>query len=214
MKDILVIVPSYKRQHKIEACIQAWRDTTSGKSDLLLVLEEHDAPYPQFEDVLVMQGGYGSVGKAMNAAVKEYPNYKIYGHINDDHHFKTKGWEERVLHELECGGYAYGNDLLQGKTLATQVFISGDIVQKLGYMGLPALDHLYIDDYWMAIGKALGKLYYMDDVIIEHIHPGAGKAEMDDAYARVNSNESYSTSKDIFTTWRDTQLQEEVKKLI
>lgn len=211
MKEILLIVPSYQRQNKIEACIRAWRDTTSGHSDFLLVLEEDD-PYPEFNDVVVMKGTYGSVGAAMNAAVKKYPDYKIYGHINDDHHLKTKGWEDRVIQVLSGGGYTYGNDLLQGERLATQVFISGDIVRKLGYMGLPALDHLYIDDYWMVMGRAINKLYYMDDVIIEHIHPGAGKAQMDAQYERVNSK--YSESHRIFADWKTNKLQEEVKKLI
>lgn len=97
MKDILIIVPTFHRQQKIESCIRAWRNTTTGNSDFLLVLEEKDAPYPHFDDIKTMTGNYGCVGKAMNEAFLAHPGYKFYAHINDDHHLRTKGWEEKVM---------------------------------------------------------------------------------------------------------------------
>jgi hypothetical protein len=210
LSRILVVCPSYKRQTKIAECIQAWKDTTSGKSRFLLVLESGDT-YPAISGIQVLVGQYGSVGKAMNAAVKSYPDYDFYCHINDDHHFKTPGWEEMFIDVLKDGGYAYGNDLLQKEKLATQVCISGDIVRKLGYMAHPTLDHLYVDDYWMEIGRSIGKLHYLPDLIIEHVHPGAGKAVMDAEYQRVNTG--YDEARKKFDYWKDALKGEEVAKL-
>lgn len=212
MKDILIIVPSYQRQHKIMDCIKAWRETTSGKSDFLLVLESKDSPYPSVDDILVKVGDYGCVGKAMNEAVKSYPNYKFYAHINDDHHFKTKGWEEKVIEVLKDGGFAYGNDLLQGEKLASAVIISADIIKKLGYMAVPELTHLYLDNCWMDLGRKINKLFYLSDVIIEHVHPATGKVQMDERYTAVNSN--YEKYQEIYRNWKNTKLDQEAKKCL
>jgi hypothetical protein len=211
MKEILLIVPSFQRQKKIAACVQAWRDTTSGRSDFLLVLEDKDEPYPDL-GVKVMSGDFGSVGKAMNAAVKKFPEYKFYAHINDDHHFRTKEWEDKFIEVLKDGGFAYGNDLLHGGRLSSSIIISGDIVRKLGYMAVPELDHLYVDNCWMDLGRGINKLFYLEDVVVEHMHPGARKAEMDAQYKRVNTN--YEKFNEIYRNWKVTKLTGEVQKCL
>lgn len=212
MRDILVIVPSFKRSHKIKECIDHWQQTTSGKSDFLLVLEEGDSSnYPDFDGVMKMVGSFGCVGKAMNKAVEAYPDYKVYVHINDDHHFKTPGWEEKFIDVLKDGGYAYGNDLLQGSKLATSVAASGDTVRKLGYLAVPELDHLYVDDAWMDLGRGMGKLFYLEEVLIEHVHPATGKVPMDAEYARVNSN--YQIHMERYQQWKNSKLAGELEKL-
>ena len=41
-----------------------------------------------------------------------------------------------------------------------------------------------MDDYWAVIGKAAGCARYFPDVVVEHLHPLAGKAQKDEIYAR------------------------------
>lgn len=50
----------------------------------------------------------------------------------------------------------------------------------------------------MQLGNDLGCLSYLPDVIIEHLHPGAGKAEWDERYAAVNSPERNASDKAAF----------------
>jgi len=42
------------------------------------------------------------------------------------------------------------------------------------------------------LGEDLGNLAYLPQVIIEHCHPIAGKAEWDEGYRTVNDREVYS----------------------
>ena len=56
----------------------------------------------------------------------------------------------------------------------------------------PGMIHLYLDNFWMQLGKDLGKIRYMGHIIIEHLHPVAGKADWDDNYREVNAEEVYS----------------------
>ncbi len=211
MKEIAIIVPSFRRQHKIEECVQAWKDTTSGRSDFILVLEEKDEPYPEIDGITVIKGDYGSLSKAWNEGFKAFPDYQYYTFINDDHLIRTKGWEEKVISALKNGGVAYGNDLIQGQRLATAATFSGDIIRKLGVVSLPELEHLYIDNYWMEIGRGIGKLFYLPDLIIEHMHPAAGKAPMDAEYQKSNSN--YDKEHKIFNHWLEHQKQVDIERL-
>jgi hypothetical protein len=53
-------------------------------------------------------------------------------------------------------------------------------------MTFPGCIHLFFDNFVKQLGLDLNYLKYLPNVIIEHLHPVAGKAEMDEGYARVN----------------------------
>jgi len=55
--------------------------------------------------------------------------------------------------------------------------------------------HLYLDNFWMTLGKDLNALRYIPEVVLEHLHPIAGKAEWDEGYKDVNAQEIYSADK-------------------
>jgi hypothetical protein len=116
--------------------------------------------------------------------------------MGDDHRPRTLGWDQTLLYAATTDGagpgIAYGNDLLQGANLPTQVCIDARIVELLGNMAPPQLTHLYVDNYWKALGEGAGCLRYCHNVVIEHMHPVAGKAAMDAGYERVNSGEMYA----------------------
>lgn len=123
--------------------------------------------------------------------------YTHVGFMGDDHRPRTVGWDLLLMQDAG-DGIAYGNDLFQGARLPTSVVMHADIVRALEYMALPALGHLYVDDHWLALGRAMGKITYRDDVVIEHMHPSAGKAPTDDQYRRVNSPERFEADRDAY----------------
>jgi hypothetical protein len=137
----------------------------------------------------------------------------VIGFIGDDHRFRTNSWDLIIEDFLENNpGIAYADDLLKGQELPTQWFVSRPIVDVFG-MGLPTLRHLYIDDYWRTLAAGAGCLYYMPEVVIEHMHPTAGKAEWDDSYRQNNSPELYGLDGSAFRLWRATGYDEDVAKL-
>jgi hypothetical protein len=76
--------------------------------------------------------------------------------------------------------------------------MTGDIVKALGGMVPQNMIHLYLDNFWMTLGRDLGALRYMGHIIIEHLHPVAGKAEWDAGYVEVNAQEVYSADAKAF----------------
>jgi hypothetical protein len=125
--------------------------------------------------------------------------------LGDDHLPRTTGWDKALADALagKPAAIAYGNDLLQGERIPTAVAMTASIPRVLGYMAPPALAHLYVDNVWRDWGEGIGALTYLPDVIIEHLHPAAGKAERDAGYDAVNAVEVDSADKAAYLAYRD-----------
>jgi hypothetical protein len=135
--------------------------------------------------------------------------------MGDDHRPRTRGWDAaylEALHDLGTG-IVYGDDLLQGANLPTQCAMTSNIVQALGCMAPATLRHMYVDNAWRALGEAAGCLRYLPEVVVEHLHPVAGKAEWDDNYRRVNAPEMYGHDADAFGEYLRGQFAEHVAKV-
>lgn len=123
--------------------------------------------------------------------------------MGDDHRPRTPGWDTAYLEALGAKpGLVYGDDLLQGRSIPTQVAMSTFIVRALdGKMAPDELTHLYVDDYWKNLGVTAGCLTYLPDVVVEHLHPAAGKAQWDDGYRRVNSKAMFSLDGEVIRAY-------------
>jgi hypothetical protein len=102
---------------------------------------------------------------------------------------------------------------LQGEALATAVVMSSSIIKAIGFMAPPKQKHMYLDNFWMDLGRKLNSLNYLADVIIEHMHFGIGKAEMDATYAATNSSQMYEADRLAFEEYMNTQFEDDVKKI-
>ena len=124
------------------------------------------------------------VGWLNEASAYILDDYRYIGFIGDDHLPRTPNWDQRIVEALERlgTGIVYTNDLLQSEKLPTVQFVTSDIIRTLGYFAPPALTHYYFDDYYLALGRAIRRIKYLPDVVIEHLHPLAGKAQMDTNY--------------------------------
>jgi hypothetical protein len=137
------------------------------------------------------------MAKPLNRAASEIlatNDYQYFAFIGDDHRPRTENWDDKLSDALdEIGtGIAYGNDLLQGEGLPTAVAMTADIVQALGGMTPPNMIHLYLDNFWLKLGQDTA-IAYLPEVIIEHLHPIAGKAAWDEGYREVNADDIYSS---------------------
>lgn len=144
------------------------------------------------------------------AADHECPMYGPCGYVThlgfmgDDHRVRTHGWDERLTDAAGYFGLSYGDDLLRGPELPTAVVMGADIVRTLGAMAPPTLGHLYVDDYWRTLGEELDALRYVPDVVIEHMHPAAGKAEIDASYETTNHPDQYARDR---AAWEEYRLK-------
>lgn len=189
---------------------EAFAATSTADTVLMFVLDDDDPTLDEYvaaAETLQAAGrhvGYGTgparnMVQALNGAARmlvgehtKKPPYAI-GFMGDDHCPRSVGFDAAYLDALrEMGsGLVYGNDLLQGERIPTQVAMTADIVRALGWMAPPVLHHLYVDNFWRDLGQHADCLRYLPDVIVEHRHPVAGKANWDAGYARVNDARVY-----------------------
>jgi hypothetical protein len=202
MTDLVVIVPSRGRPHTVAEMAEAFERTCTADTRLWFAVDDDDPAVEEYhsaapQGVHVVTSDNRSMVDALNRAAlflsgDDPKRRRALGFMGDDHRPRTKGWDRAYLDALAARpGIAYCDDLFQGERLPTQCAMSTEVVRALGHMAPPALTHLYVDNYWLDLGHAANCLTYLPDVVIEHVHPVAGKAQMDEGYARVNAPAMY-----------------------
>jgi hypothetical protein len=194
MTDLAVIVPSRGRPQNIKRLAEAWIETEA-EAELVVCVDDDDPTLDGYREVFNRYDITTVVGprkrlvpwlnqETLNRALAKGPRPFALGFMGDDHLVKTMHWDQSLVRSLkEMGtGFAYGNDLLMGQNLATAWFMTSDIVHTLGYMIPPCLTHFFADNFICDAGAAIGRLAYLPNVVIEHLHPLNGKALEDGAY--------------------------------
>jgi hypothetical protein len=224
--DLLVIVPSRGRPQNVAALLEAWTETATGVAELVIALDSDDPMRDDYLQMLKPPMDAGTLrvevaarqrlGGTLNSIAEvEATEYRALGFMGDDHRPRTAGWDRLMVEALdELGtGLVYGDDLFQRANLPTQWAMTSDIVQELGYMVPGGLVHLYIDDALKVLTERAGCLRYLPDVVIEHLHPSAGKAEMDDSYRETNSDAQFDADRHRFEDWKRFSLDADVARL-
>lgn len=222
MTDMAIIVPSRGRPHTVAEMATAWRDTDAS-ARLVYAVDDDDPALADYVEAardaaITLRVGprrrlAGTLNDTVASAITLFP---IVGFFGDDHRPRTPGWDARFEETLSAGmGIVYGNDLLMRDRLPTAVVMTSDIPRTLGYMCPPPLVHLCLDVVWLDWGRAIQRITYLDDVVIEHMHPAAGKAKLDDRYREVNSKQQVDDDNAAYAEYRHGgRFDDDVAKLI
>jgi len=212
-----VLCPVYRRPAQARACAESLAATRSDLSTRIYfaVDADDDAEY-EGNLIRVPPGPRGMTHATNVAALQLCERYDHLMWVGCDHAFRTPGWDIRFLDamaELGGWGFVYGNDLLQGENVPTACMISSKIVEVLGWMSPPCLRHLYVDNAWLELGRGIGRIRYLQDVIVEHMHFSVGKSPHDAMYAEVNSNEVHSADRAAFEEYRAGRMGPDIARL-
>lgn len=219
MAELLVIVPSRGRPEAVKALKHAWNNTTGGESELLIAVDDDDPKLEEYQSMASLEGlrlrvgPRKRLGPTLNeVALEEANNYPYLGFMGDDHRPLSMYWDSHYIAFLHMYHFVYGDDRLQGENLPTQIAMRSDVVKALGYMSPPTLVHMYIDDAWKAWGLGIDSIKYDPHVIIEHLHPVAGKAPQDELYTEVWAYMEPDSQR--WREYRDSgRLAEDIEKL-
>jgi hypothetical protein len=224
MADLAVIVPTRGRPDAAEDLIRAFDDTCTADTDLVFAVDLDDPSREKYAwtagrahpRVSVVAADTHTMVEALNDAATLHARlaYAV-GFMGDDHRPRVKGWDQRYLDALrELGtGIVYGDDLLQGEKLPTQCAMTSDIVRALGHMAPPPLRHMYVDNYWLDLGRACGCVRYLPDVVVEHMHPVAGKSEWTEGHKRVNDRAVYAADESAYRRYLVSEFPADVAKV-
>lgn len=218
MKDLCIIVPTRGRPDNIMALWSSFSETSDGSADLLIAVDDDDPFRHEYRDIATVSGFFyrqGSrlrLGGTLNETALEVAEiYPYVGFMGDDHRPRTQGWDGRYVDSLSRVHVVYGNDLLQGEFLPTQVALRSSIVLRLGYMCPPGLVHFYLDNFWLEVGNYLNSIEYLPDVVVEHMHHSVGKSSSDSGYADVEA--FISADKELYRQYLEEHFYNDMKRL-
>lgn len=212
MTDLTVLVPTRGRVANAIRLAEAMTELNRADTALVLGVDADDPDldaYRKTASVTVVEpAGPGMVGALNQLVTRHAGDSTCVAFLGDDHCPRTEGWDARLVDAVATmgGGVAYGNDLVHGINLPTAVALDSRLARALGYMAPPTLKHLYVDNVWKDWGYGLGRLAYLNDVIVEHLHPIVGKAEDDERYQVVNTGTMFSRDQVAYQVYRETQL--------
>lgn len=200
-KEIAIIIPTRERPHKIQNLHKIWFELldTSITTDCIIVLDEDNQhTYPRLDGFIyhiVNGSNIRGVTHPLNiVANRVCDDYEFIGFIGDDHIPRTKFWNKNVYDVLFKNtplSMVYCNDLLQGKNLSTHIIMDSKFIKIMGFMGPTCFKHLFVDNFWMELGKTLENIHYLDNVVIEHLHYTTNKSPNDSLYSILNSRQYY-----------------------
>ena len=225
MTPFVAIVPSRGRPQAIREVIESFISTCTANTKLVVAVDSDDPLLDEYRAVVAVEEPRAELFVApapstmvatLNAAALHYaPTAYALAFLGDDHRPRTRGWDSTYVRELrELGtGIVYGDDLLQHERIPTQVAMTADIVTALGHMAPPVLTHLFVDNYWLDLGRGADCIRYLPGTVVEHVHPFAGKAAMDDGYTRVNAHGMYARDAEAYGGYAARHLLADIQKV-
>lgn len=240
MTDLVVIVPSRGRPEAARELAAAFEETCTANTELVFAVDEDDPTLQEYAALAALPQGVGdgltvrSYPRLVVGVVRDPCNMvhalnqvAVYltippdggpfavGFMGDDHRPRSKGWDEDYLEALRTlgTGIVYGDDMLQHRNLPTQCAMTADIVRALGFMAPPTLTHLYVDNFWLELGRRAECIRYLPDVVVEHRHPVAGKAQWDEGYMRVNDPGMFAKDEAAFREYYADGFAGDVEKV-
>lgn len=193
MNELLVMVPTRGRPHNVRRFTQAFKDTAQLPAHLLFITDEDDRSYDHLS-LPAVAGRLNLPRAPVSAKVNHaamlgiHRGFKALMFLGDDNVCVTPGWDAAIVAHLEAmgSGMVSVNDLGgEHQRVATNMAITADIVQALGWFDEPSMCHYYVDNVWTELGREADCLDYAHDVVIEHRHPIYRKDPPDAVYAET-----------------------------
>lgn len=194
---ISILTPTRGRPENVKRLVKSVLSTARfpDEVEILFYVDFDDDSFPselESSNVRVIRGPRMWLSVLQNIL---YANCKgeIVMYAGDDLVFKTKDWDIRVVSAIE--NYpdklvlVYPNDLAtHGQSMAIHGFLHRNWINAVGSWVAPGRGSLY--DLWHTeVARKLGRLNYLEDVHIVHIHyrQGDGLAPFDETYQYVSS---------------------------
>jgi len=177
VRDLLVVVPSRGRPGQVKQLVAAVAETATARTDVLFALDDDDPELAESlsaarsstaAGALVDSGPQRPAAQRVNQAALEHAgSYRAVAFFTDDLVPRTAGWDAELLTALDAGaGFAYPCDPARPGVPAA-IAVSSDVITALGWLCEPSLDHSYLGNVWLDLGKQAGCLVYLPDVTVE-----------------------------------------------
>jgi len=191
---VAILVPVLGRPHNVKPLLDSIRETTPRARVLFICDPGDDAEMEAIKaeggEYIVVKGNYA---KKINEGVRQTTEPLIL-QAADDLKFHPE-WLERAKERISDGVGVVGTNDLSSKrvmagTHATHALFTREYVQrgtiddptKVLHEGYP---HEFVDDEFIETAKKRNAFVHAPDSVVEHLHPYAGKAPLDELYSKA-----------------------------
>lgn len=194
---ISILTPTRGRPDNVKRLVESALSTAKfpDEIELLFYIDEDDDSFPpgiEPKNVKLIRGPRMWLSLLQNI-LYAHCNGDIVMYAGDDLVFKTHNWDEKVVNAIEKYPdkitLVYPNDLAtHGENMAIHGFLHRNWINAVGCWVAPGRGSLY--DLWHTdVARKLGRLQYLEDVHIAHVHyrQGEGLAVFDETYRYVSS---------------------------
>ena len=214
---ISILCPSRGRPKNLERLIVSAREKASKPDEIefLFYIDDDDTTFTDFNfkkyidfNCKIIHGKRMWISVAHNFLYSQASGEIIMA-AADDFVFQSKNWDTLVCdtfyNSVDNLILVYGSDVGTYKNnLAIYGFFHRDWIETVGYWTYPARGSLY--DLWsFEVAKEIGRLVYLPDLEIAHVHyrQGNATANFDNTYRDIyNSN----------STWRPKITYRQLKR--
>lgn len=200
------ILPSRGRPKNLLRFFQHW-ELTESTTPGVVVLDRNDPALDGYREV-VLPSAWSLIviepiglGATFNYVFNHWPHNPWYGMLADDVIPRTQGWDKILVEAAGNDGISYADDGINADRQVTHCVLGGDLVRSLGWICLPGLQRIYIDNVITEIGQDRGVLRYCGDVSLEHMHFSNNKAEMDKTYEKPEASSDLA----IYQKWQESR---------
>lgn len=199
---IAILVPSRERMNNRLTLISSIITTVKDINNVTLYLgvDEDDKTLPlalkiseaiPFVKIVKIEnkGKFIGLGKLWNI-LADTSTEDIISMIGDDMVFKTVGWDEEIIKEIDNSPEdkiqaVHCNDDCHGSRLAVNLFCHRKYMEVLGGFMREEFKINWVDQWLHQVFSAFGRLKYRGDIMIEHRHWVFGKATRDETAERM-----------------------------
>lgn len=188
---VSVLVPTRGRPANVERLVESAYRTAELPPQFVFYVDDDDPQRDATIEVVTRRGGEVIVGDRVvlsemwNRCV-DFAKHDVLMHCGDDIVFASHAWDTRVTQQFHEHDdkllLVHGRDGFQDARLATHGFYHRNWVETLGYLVPPYFSSDYNDTWNTEVADAIGRRVYLPDVYTEHMHPVAGKAELDQTH--------------------------------
>ncbi len=214
---LITSCPSRKRPDIARRMFDSYKATKTGKGLMVMyvsyddpTLEQYQKLYRNEKELMLIVGERIPVVQAYNLIpTVAYPNQKYYSNVNDDHVYRTKGWDEFLIQIIEDEGKGWGvatpRDAFDKDWNVHQhpgaETISGNLIRTLGHVFYPKLKHLGADEYLKHIALGINRYFYCPEILTEHMHAHINKAEKDTNYSEIYTDRNSNYKDAVLLNW-------------
>lgn len=194
--DLVILVPMLGRPHRVEPVLESVKEATPGARVLFLttptdskVVETIDKAGAERLDVPFRRRG--DYARKINRGVAHTTEPLIFTGASDIRFHR--GWFEAAVSRIHHGvGVVGTNDLCNRRTRyglhSTHSLITRSYIEEYGTIDEPGkalhegYPHEFVDDELVETARHRGAFAHAPRSIVEHLHPMAQKAPMDNLY--------------------------------